>query len=223
MAPMASEVSVTPSCIAAMKCGGSLVIVITARAGPVPLVDELLEPGSAHGDERVLGRDEEAVQEDQNGNAEKLEENRHAPVSGAAVLEGSSSTTARQYRRRWRRLPSAAARDARPCRRRTSRSRWESVSATANRRAAGRRSSPKSGNDTSYPVRGSVPSAPAAHAQPLGVMGDQLVGPADRVGDGVAVAAVGDRRERARSSAAARRGSPRAGRAGSPARARPSA
>ena len=36
MAPMASEVSVTPSCIAAMKCGGSLVIVITARAGRLP-------------------------------------------------------------------------------------------------------------------------------------------------------------------------------------------
>src|SRR6478672_10159658 len=36
MAPMASEVSVTPSCIAAMKCAGSLVIFITARAGRLP-------------------------------------------------------------------------------------------------------------------------------------------------------------------------------------------
>src|SRR3954452_24672757 len=36
MAPMASDVSVTPSCIAAMKCGGSLVIDMTALAGRFP-------------------------------------------------------------------------------------------------------------------------------------------------------------------------------------------
>src|SRR6476659_8309281 len=36
MAPIAREVSVTPSCIAAMKCAGSLVIFITARAGRLP-------------------------------------------------------------------------------------------------------------------------------------------------------------------------------------------
>ena len=70
---------------------------------PAPLVDELLQPGAAHGDERVLGRDEEPVQQDQKGNGEELERDRHAPVSGASVLEGSSSTTARQYRRRRRR------------------------------------------------------------------------------------------------------------------------
>src|SRR5512132_221483 len=35
-APMASEVSVTPSCIAAMKCGGSLVILTTERAVRLP-------------------------------------------------------------------------------------------------------------------------------------------------------------------------------------------
>ena len=85
--------------------------------GAAPLVDELLQPRAAHGDERVLGRDEEAVQQDQNGDGEKLEENRHAPVSGAAVLEGSSSTTARQYRRRRRRPRRARCRAARPCRR----------------------------------------------------------------------------------------------------------
>ena len=45
----------------------------------IALVDQLLEPGPAHGDERVLGRDEEAVQEDQNGNAEKLEEQPSCP------------------------------------------------------------------------------------------------------------------------------------------------
>ena len=45
----------------------------------------------------------------------------------------------------------------------TSRSRCDSVSATAKRRAAGLRSSPNSGYDTSYPERGSVPSAAAAH------------------------------------------------------------
>ena len=88
MAPMASEVSVTPSCIAAMKCGGSLVIFITARARRLPSSIELLQPGAAHGHERVLGRDEEAVQQDQNGDAEKLEEDRHAPVSGARGTGG---------------------------------------------------------------------------------------------------------------------------------------
>ena len=72
--------------------------------GATPFVRELFQPSPAHGDERVLGRDEEAVQKDQRGNGGKLEENRHAPGSGAAVREGKSSTTARQYRRRWRRL-----------------------------------------------------------------------------------------------------------------------
>ena len=36
IAPIARDVSVTPSCIAAMKCGGSLVILITDRALRLP-------------------------------------------------------------------------------------------------------------------------------------------------------------------------------------------
>ena len=76
----------------------------------------------------------------------------------------------------------------------TSRSRWESVSATANRRAAGRRSSPKSGNDTSYAGTRLAADRARGHVQPLGVMGDQLVGSADRVGDRLAVAAVAQSR-----------------------------
>ena len=57
---MASEVSVTPSCIAAMKRGGSLVIRSTSRARRLPwwwssMIRVRLAVTSA-----VLGRDEEA-------------------------------------------------------------------------------------------------------------------------------------------------------------------
>ena len=192
MAPIASEVSVTPSCIAAMKCGGSLVIFITERAGRLPLVGELLQPRPAHGDERVLGRDEEAVQQDQSGHGQKLEENRHAPVSGAAVLEGSSPTTARQYRRRRRRPRRAPRRDARPGRRgRAARD----GRASRRRRtcgAAGRRSSPKSGIRHLVAGAGLGPERGRGLAQALVVVGDQLARSPDGVDDRVTVAAVGD-------------------------------
>ena len=74
----------------------------------------------------VLGRDEEPVQQDQRRDGEKLEEERHAPLSGARGLRGSSkgSITA-QYRSRFRRPRCArpgprgpAARGARAPRRR---------------------------------------------------------------------------------------------------------
>src|SRR5204863_8811703 len=50
------------------------------------------DPRPAGGDEAVLGRDEEGVQQDQAADRQKLEEKCHAPSSGAQVLEGSSST-----------------------------------------------------------------------------------------------------------------------------------
>ena len=80
-APIASEVSVTPSCIAAMKRGGSLVIRCDRARRPAALVGELLQPRPAHGHERVLGRDEEAVQQNQRADAEELEERPSCPVS----------------------------------------------------------------------------------------------------------------------------------------------
>ena len=191
--------------------------------GAAPFVGELLQPRPAHGDERVLGRDEEAVQQDQSGDAEKLERNRHAPVSGAAVLEGSSPTTARQYRRRRRRSRPALRRDVPPCRRaraardgRASRRRRTGARQAADRR---RRADTTPRSPCAAPARARAAAdasrsswcAISSRARPTGSV------------IGVAVAAVGDRRARARSSARARRDSPRADRAGSPARARPSA
>ena len=69
---------------------------------PAALGRELLETRAAHGHQRVFGRDEEAVQENESGNAEELESDRHAPLPGAAVLGGMSSTTGPQYRKRLR-------------------------------------------------------------------------------------------------------------------------
>ena len=50
-------------------------------------------PRAARGDEPVLGRDEERVEEDQDPDADQLEEKGHAPSSGAQVLGGMSSTS----------------------------------------------------------------------------------------------------------------------------------
>ena len=99
-------------------------------AGPaVALVGELVHPRPAYGHERVLGRDEEAVQQHERRDADDLEEEGHAaaPVAGARVLGGrslSKEATA-EYRRPVRRHPSArpaprrrAARRARASRRR---------------------------------------------------------------------------------------------------------
>ena len=62
-APIASDVSVTPSCIAAMKRGGESVIVQHLPRAPVcPCCGELLHARPPHGDEAVLGGDEVAVQ-----------------------------------------------------------------------------------------------------------------------------------------------------------------
>ena len=57
-----------------------------------PLLFELRDPGAARGDEAVLGRDEEGVQQDENADCEELEEERHAPTPWALVLGGMSSS-----------------------------------------------------------------------------------------------------------------------------------
>ena len=66
---------------------------------PVARAGELGQAGSPHGDEAVLRGDEEPVQKDQHRDGEELEEECHAPLSGAWVLSGSSkSAITAQYR-----------------------------------------------------------------------------------------------------------------------------
>ena len=91
-APMARLVMVTPSCIAAMNRGGLAVIRRTRRARLVALVAELGDAGAPRRDEAVFGRDEEGVQQEQACDREELEEESHAPLSGARVLGGWSSS-----------------------------------------------------------------------------------------------------------------------------------
>ena len=62
-----------------------------ARAA-VALVVELDDARPACRDEAVFGRDEEAVQQDENADGEEFEEQRHAPTPGALVLGGISSS-----------------------------------------------------------------------------------------------------------------------------------
>ena len=92
---MASEVSVTPSCIAAMKCGGSAVMRSTcARARGCPARSssrirvrrEVTRPYSA--------ATKNAFSSDQPGEGEELEREGHAAcaVAGAQVLGGKSSS-----------------------------------------------------------------------------------------------------------------------------------
>ena len=90
---MARLVSVTPSCMAAMKWFGLDVMRRTSACAPVALVAQLGDAGAASGDEAVFGRDEERVQQEQRGDREELEWNRHAPLTGAAVLGGWSSSS----------------------------------------------------------------------------------------------------------------------------------
>ena len=84
---MPSEVSVTPSCIAAMNRGGDSVIRSTCSRAGLLLLRELGDPRPPHGDEAVLRGDEEAVQQDQHRDGDELQEKCHAPLSGARVLE----------------------------------------------------------------------------------------------------------------------------------------
>ena len=91
-APIASEVTVTPSCIAAMNRGGSCGEPEHELRPAVALLLELVQARPADGDERVLGRDEVAVQQHERRNGDQLEEEGHvsAPIAGAQVLGGKS-------------------------------------------------------------------------------------------------------------------------------------
>ena len=83
-APIPSEVSVTPSCMAAMKRGGRETIFSTCWRAAIALLLELDDLRPARGHEAVLGGDEKRVQEQQPGDGGQLEEDRHAPVSPEA-------------------------------------------------------------------------------------------------------------------------------------------
>ncbi len=76
-APMARLEIVTPSCIAEMKRGGSLVIRTHRSRAPVAFVLELQDARSPRRDEAVFGRDEERVHQDEAGERQHLEEEGH--------------------------------------------------------------------------------------------------------------------------------------------------
>src|SRR3979490_67121 len=89
-APMPSDVSVTPSCIAVMNCGGSLVIFRTARARLLPWWGRSVVRGGRAGGEGasggeggVLARNEKAVEQHEQPDADQLESECHAPDPGA--------------------------------------------------------------------------------------------------------------------------------------------
>ena len=92
-APMPSEVSVTPSCIAAMKRPGIAGDPQDVAGAAVPLVLELDDPRPAGRDEAVLRGHEERVEQDQDRDPDQLEEKCHALTSRAQVLGGFSSNS----------------------------------------------------------------------------------------------------------------------------------
>ena len=92
---MASEVIVTPSCIAAMNCGGSPVILQYRPRAAVALALELPDARAARGDEAVLGRDEEPFSRIRPRRASSFERNGHAPRGARLDRDGSSSKLVR--------------------------------------------------------------------------------------------------------------------------------
>ena len=68
----------TPSCIAAMKRGGSATIRSTARARRLPFCASSWIRVRRAVTSAVLGRDEVAVQQDQRRDGEEFEEKAHA-------------------------------------------------------------------------------------------------------------------------------------------------
>ena len=74
-----------------MKRTGLSMMRSATDARPTALVRELHQMGATRGDEGVLGRDEERVPQDEQEDR-SLEEKRHAPLSGARVLGGWSSS-----------------------------------------------------------------------------------------------------------------------------------
>ena len=92
-APIARLAPVTPSCMAAMKRGGSATIRSTALRATVASLRELLDPRAPRRHERVLGRDEIAVQQDQRCHGDEFEEKDHvcAPSGGRLGMTSSSN------------------------------------------------------------------------------------------------------------------------------------
>ena len=160
-APMAREVSVTPSCIAAMKCGGSLVILTTERAVRLPssasslirvrrTVTSEYSPATKKPFSRISSPTADQLEHDGHVRharravaAGTAGERINRAPSGAQVLGGSSSsTTPSKYRQRPCRPRSAAplprARAARGGRA-SPRRRTGGPRASGRRRTAGRR------------------------------------------------------------------------------------
>ena len=161
------------------------------RAGAaVALVVELDDARAPRGDERVLGRDEEAVEQHEQPDGKQLESECHAPdLQGVGTRREVVHQRVSEYRRR-----SGRPRFAAPGRATTSRSRWDSVSATAKRRWIGGERRPEE------IVRDLVAGARLAAERGLGavepvgvVVGDRRAA-RRRIGDGYAVAAVRDAR-----------------------------
>ena len=81
---MPSEVSVTPSCIAAMNCGGSLVILQHRARAPVALVVQLDDPRPAGRDEAYSAATKKALSRISTPTATSSRNERHAPLSRGA-------------------------------------------------------------------------------------------------------------------------------------------
>ena len=91
---MPRDVSVTPSCIAAMKRAGIAGDPEDVARAAVALVLELDDPRPARRDEAVLRGHEERVEQDQDRDPDQLEEKCHAlTASRAPVLGGFSSNS----------------------------------------------------------------------------------------------------------------------------------
>ena len=96
-APSASDESVMPSCMAEMKCEGSLTILRTVRARRLPSLDELVEARVPHRDEGVLGRDEERVPEHAEDDQHELESSHGAHARAPRPRRCPSTQTATRF------------------------------------------------------------------------------------------------------------------------------
>src|SRR6478672_3534855 len=192
MAPMASEVSVTPSCIAAMKCAGSLVIFITARAGRLPSSMSSLSRGRrtvtseySAATKKPFRRIRTATPKSSRKTVMPRSPGRRywrevRPLLRGSIGDAGDVPVRLQLVTFRRAVPDQSLevgerlRDGKPARRRP-----QIVTEQRERHFIGRARLGADGG--------------SGDEQTLGVMGDQLVGPADRVGDRVAVTAVGNR------------------------------
>ena len=202
------------------------------------LVGELLHARPPHGDERVLARDEERVEQDQRGRPRRARPARSSPTRPRQVVPTGNTRgvyarpsrgagTRRQARRpllprKYRRRPRRPRAAGRPP---SSDEPLEVGQRLRDREAPRRRlqvvAEERERDLVSAPRL--VAERGGGRGEALGVVGDQRPRAAGRVEDRLAVARERDRGRRARSSPRARRGSRRAGRGGSAARARRSA